>query len=62
MTPLPLDEARVGKLADACDALDEEKPRGPGWKQRHAEAYAALGRACNTAASNARAALQNGGE
>lgn len=54
MKPLPLDERRVGKLADACDLIDDEQPRKPGWKQRHADAYAALARACNTAADNAR--------
>lgn len=56
MIPLPLDERRVGKLADACDAVDDEQPRQPGWKERHAAAYAALARACNTAADNARKA------
>ena len=55
MSPLPLDERRVGKLADECDALDAENPRKPDWKARHTAAYAALARACNTAADNARA-------
>lgn len=54
MSPLPLDERRVGKLADACDLIDEETPRGPDWKQRHAAAYAALADACDLAAVNAR--------
>lgn len=54
MSPLPLDERRIGKLAEVCDAIDDEQPRGAGWKQRHAEAYAALARACDRAADNAR--------
>lgn len=56
MAPLPLDERRAVKLAEACDLIDDERPRGANWKQRHAEAYAALGRACNLAAENARKA------
>lgn len=56
MTPLPIDDRRVGRLAAICDAIDDERPRGPGWKDRHAVAYAALARACDLAATNARLA------
>lgn len=57
MAPLPLDERRVGKLSDACDLIDDERPRGPDWQERHKVAYRALADACNLAATNARAAL-----
>jgi len=57
MSPLPIDDRRVGKLAAICDAIDDESPRGPGWKDRHAHAYAVLARACDLAATNARAHL-----
>lgn len=60
MTPLPIDERRVGKLAAACDLLDDERPRGAGWKERHAAAYRALADACNTAARNAKEGSENG--
>ena len=53
MTPLPIDDRRVGKLAFECDAIDDEKPRQAGWKERHAAAYRALADACNLAARNA---------
>ena len=52
MTPLPIDERRVGRLADAADAADED--RSPGWKERRSAAYSALARACDLAAVNAR--------
>lgn len=52
MSPLPLDERRVTKLAEIAEAI-EEGPRGPGWKARKDAAYAALARACNTAGANA---------
>lgn len=55
MTPFPLDDRRIAKLSEACDALDEERPRQPNWKQRHATAYDALARACDLAAANATA-------
>jgi hypothetical protein len=51
MSPLPLDEHRVTKLAEIAEAI-EEGPRGPGWKARKNAAYAALARACDTACAN----------
>jgi hypothetical protein len=56
MTPLPIDDKRVGRLAKICDAIDDERPRGPGWKDRHAQAYAVFAKACDLAAANARIA------
>ncbi|MEG8054608.1 hypothetical protein QP185_17880 [Sphingomonas aerolata] len=29
MTPLPIDERRIAKLAQACDLIEEERPHGP---------------------------------
>ena len=54
MSPLPIDDRRIAKLADACDLIDEERPRGPDWKARHNAAYFALARACDQAGINAR--------
>jgi hypothetical protein len=56
LKPLPIDERRVGKLADECDRIDAETPRLTGWKERQATAYANLARACDQAAVNARGA------
>jgi hypothetical protein len=56
MTPLPIDDKRVGRLAAICDAIDDERPRGPAWTDRHAVAYANLAKACDLAAVNARTA------
>ena len=57
MSPLPFDERRIAKLAEACDSIDAETPRKPDWKRRNVAAYKALGVACDLAAANARAAL-----
>jgi hypothetical protein len=54
MTPLPIDDRRIGKLADACDAIEDEQPRGPNWKARREAAYRALADAADRAARNAR--------
>jgi len=54
VTPLPIDDRRVGKLADACDLIDAENPRRPKWRERKDAAYAALAAACNLAATNAK--------
>lgn len=56
MTPLPIDECRITKLAQACDLIEEERPHGPFWKLRKAKAYAELGSACDLAGANARRA------
>jgi len=56
MTPLPIDERRITKLAQACDAIEEKRPHGPFWKLRKAKAYAELGSACDLAGANARRA------
>jgi hypothetical protein len=37
MTPLPIDERRIAKLAQACDLIEEERPHGPFWKLRTAK-------------------------
>lgn len=42
MTPLPIDERRITKLAQACDLIEQERPHGPFWKLRKAKAYAEL--------------------
>lgn len=57
MTPLPIDERRVGRLSQACEAIDEEQPRQWMWKARRAEAYRRLAEACELAAKNARASV-----
>jgi hypothetical protein len=59
MTPLPIDERRVARLSDACDLIDDERPRVAGWKERRDRAYRALADACNLAADNARTYLQD---
>ena len=55
--PLPLDERRILKLTELCDALEAENPSASR-NERLAEAYRNLARACDAAADNARAALQ----
>lgn len=54
LTPLPIDERRVGKLADACDTIEAESPRGADWKLRRSGAYQALAEACYLAELNAK--------
>lgn len=60
MTPLPIDERRIAKLAQACDLIEEERPHGPFWKLRKAKAYTELGSACDLAGTNARRARDAG--
>jgi len=55
-TPLPIDQRRITKLAQACDLTEEEQPHGPFWKLRKAKAYAELGSACDLAGAKARRA------
>lgn len=54
MTPLPIDERRVAKLAEEADKADAM--RGPGAKAARTLAYRRLAAACNLAADNARRA------
>lgn len=56
MTPLPIDERHITRLAQTCDLIEEERPQGPFWKLRKAKAYAELGSACDLAGSNVRLA------
>jgi hypothetical protein len=56
VSPLPIDERRVGRLAAICDMIEAEPKRDANWKARHAAAHAVLARACDLAAANARIA------
>jgi hypothetical protein len=53
--PLPIDERRIGKLADIVDAIEAE-PRTRDQGIRLVAAYRALAEACDLALANAKKA------
>lgn len=52
MSPLPIDEKRITKLANEADEAD--MMRGPGAKAAREQAYRRLAAACNLALANAK--------
>lgn len=54
MSPLPIDEKRIARLANEADEAD--LMRGPGAKAAREQAYRRLADACNLALANAKLA------
>lgn len=52
-TPLDIDAARIGRIAQQCDDHEEKTPRDKLWREEHTRLYAELARACETAGRNA---------